>query len=211
MESPVGHVVPGLFFLLIGLWHLFNNIKLFYLNPNTFSSSPWFSFSKLRCLELYTIIVSLPCLIVRLLFIGPKRHHPFEPDGTIASSHLRSFEHAGMSISFIVYAVFAIVFDRSRHRAAATAKGLAFLALAAAFAQQLFLFHLHSVDNMSMEGQYHLLLQLVIFISLITTLMGIAMPNIYFFGELCKIIKCSLSRNMVNSHGFHAFHTKFDP
>ncbi|CAH2033485.1 unnamed protein product [Thlaspi arvense] len=82
-----------------------------------------------------------------------------------------------MSMSFIVYAVFAIVFDRARPRADATAKGLTFLALAAAFAQQLFLFHLHSVDNKSMEGQYHLLFQFVIFVSLITTLTGIAMPK----------------------------------
>ncbi|KAH0895224.1 hypothetical protein HID58_057653 [Brassica napus] len=111
MELPVGHVVAGVFFLLICLWHSFNNIKLFRLNPNTFSSS-----------------------------------------------------HGSLSPS------------SARPRAAATAKGLTFLALAAAFAQQLFLLHLHSGDNMNLEGQYHLLFQFVIFASLITTLMGIAMP-----------------------------------
>ncbi|KAG2292306.1 hypothetical protein Bca52824_038975 [Brassica carinata] len=93
-------------------------------------------------------------MIVRQLFIGPKRHQPFDPDAPLH----RSLTEHGIA------------------RAAATAKGLTFLALAAAFAQQLFLLHLHSVDNMNLEGQYHLLFQFVIFVSLITTLMGIAMP-----------------------------------
>lgn len=57
-------------------------------------------FSKLRCLELYTTIVSLSIMIVRQILNGPKRHHPFDPDGTIAPSHLRSFEHASMSMLF---------------------------------------------------------------------------------------------------------------
>ncbi|CAE5960213.1 unnamed protein product [Arabidopsis arenosa] len=122
-------------------------------------------------------MVSLSIITVRQLFIGPKRHNPFDPDGTIPSSHLRSVEHSILFISFIVYAVFAIVFDRARPRAAATAKALTFLALAAALAQQWFIFYFHSTDHVGVEGQYHLLYQLVIFVSLITTLMGIAMPK----------------------------------
>ncbi|KAF3549844.1 hypothetical protein DY000_02010595 [Brassica cretica] len=83
-------------------------------------------------------MASSSIMIVRQLFIGPKRHQPFDPDGPL-------------------------------HR---SSSNRSFLALAAAFAQQLFLLHLHSVDNMNLEGQYHLL----IFVSLVTTLIGIAMP-----------------------------------
>lgn len=73
-------------------------------------------------------------------------------------------------MSILVYAVFALVLDRARGRAAS--EGLAFLAAAAAFTQELFLFHFHSTDHEGVEGQYHLILQLIIFVSLLTTLMG---------------------------------------
>nr|VDD01486.1 unnamed protein product [Brassica oleracea] len=58
MGTLVGHVLPGLAFLALGLWHLFNNIKLFCLRPNIFYSSVWFPVSKIRYLELYFIMFS---------------------------------------------------------------------------------------------------------------------------------------------------------
>ncbi|KAG2292302.1 hypothetical protein Bca52824_038971 [Brassica carinata] len=64
----------------------------------------------------------------------------------------------------------SVVLDRARPRAAAS-EGLTILAAAAAFTQQLLLFHFHSADHMGVEGQYHFILQLIIFVSLITTLM----------------------------------------
>ncbi|ESQ29954.1 hypothetical protein EUTSA_v10011951mg [Eutrema salsugineum] len=140
MGSFVGHVLPGFAFLALGLWHLFNNIKLFCLHPNTFTSSPWFPIIKLRHLELYLIMFSSSASISMELFIGPSRHHPFDSDGTIP---------------------------------AAASEGLTILAAAAAFTQELLLFHFHSTDHMGFEGQYHLILQLIIFVSLLTTLMGI--------------------------------------
>lgn len=210
MESPLGHVLPGLGFFLVGLWHLFNNIKLFCLNPNTFSSSPWFPYSKLRYLEPYSLIISLSMMIVRHVFIGPKSHHPFDADGTIPSTHLRSLEHASISMSFIVFSVFTIIFDRARPRAASAAKGLTFLALAAAFAQQFFLIHLHSVDNTSLEGQYHLLFQYVIFVSLFTTLMSIAMPN-SFFVSFVRSSSVALQGAWLMVIGFMLFTTSLIP
>ncbi|KAH9740731.1 proteinase inhibitor I4 serpin (DUF716) [Citrus sinensis] len=48
---------------------------------------------------------------------------------------------------------------------------------AIAFGQQFLLFHLHSADHMGVEGQYHLLLQIVVLVSLITTLLGIGYPK----------------------------------
>lgn len=44
---------------------------------------------------------------------------------------------------------------------------------ASAFAQQLLLIHFHSTDHVGIEGRYHTLLQLLVSISLATTLMGI--------------------------------------
>ncbi|WZZ47771.1 hypothetical protein YC2023_044030 [Brassica napus] len=158
MGSRAGHVLPGFAFLALGLWHLFNNIKLFCLRPNTFISSPWFPVSKIRHLELYFMMFSASASISMELFIGPRRHHPFDSDGTIPSNHLQNVEHSSISMAFLVYAVSAVVFDRARPRAAAS-EGLTILAAAAAFTQQLLLFHF--------------ILQLSIFVSLMTTLMGI--------------------------------------
>lgn len=108
------------------------------------------------------------------LFISPEKHQPFDDDGTIPSYHLHNFEHALISMTFLVYAAFAIILDKLAPRAQ---HGLTQLLGAIAFGQQLLLFHLHSTDHMGPEGQYHLLLQLVILVSLTTTLMGIGLPK----------------------------------
>jgi len=176
MGTLVGHVAPGFAFFALGLWHLFNNIKLFCLNPNTFTSSPWFPTSKLRHLELYIIMVCSSISIALELFIGPKKHQPFDSDGTIPSNHLHNFEHSSISMSFLVYAIFAVVLDQERRRSNIS-HGLTMLVASSAFAQQLFLFHLHSANHMGIEGQYHKLLQLIIFVSFLTTLIGITLPK----------------------------------
>ncbi|KAI9123285.1 hypothetical protein K1719_006174 [Acacia pycnantha] len=177
MGTLVGHVAPGFGFLLIGLWHLFNNIKLHVVNSRSYVSPPWFPATKLKYLELLLIMACSLASISMELFIGPDRHQPFDPDGTIPSNHLHNFEHSSISMTFFVYAAFAVVLDRAPSLPEKTKVALTQLLGAVAFAQQLLLFHLHSADHMGPEGQYHLLLQLVIFVSLSTTLIGIAVPK----------------------------------
>ncbi|CAN8252389.1 unnamed protein product [Cochlearia groenlandica] len=175
MGTLVGHIVPGLFFFALGLWHLFNHIKIFSLNPKSYISYTWFPISKPRYLEPLLIIIASSLSISVELFLGQKNHQPFDPnDGTIPSSHLHNFEHSSISLTFITYATFAIVFDKTRPIAH---WGLINLIAALAFAQQLFLFHFHSADHTGVEGQYHLLLQLIVFVSLVTTLLGISLPS----------------------------------
>ncbi|CAL5183856.1 unnamed protein product [Lathyrus oleraceus] len=174
MGTLVGHVAPGFGFLMIGLWHLFNNIKLHLQNPNTYISSPWFPSSKLKYLELFLIMVGTTSSISMELFIGPDRHQPFDPDGTIPSNHLHNFEHASISLTFFVYAVFAIILDKIENKSKSS---LTQLLASIAFFQQFLLFHLHSSDHMGPEGQYHLLLQILIFVSFSTTLFGISMQK----------------------------------
>ncbi|KAL6966284.1 hypothetical protein U1Q18_032064 [Sarracenia purpurea var. burkii] len=173
MGTLVGHVAPGFAFFLIGLWHLINHIKLHILTPN-YSSLPWFPTTKLRYLELFLIMAGCSVSIAMELFIGPDRHQPFDSDGTIPSNHLHNFEHSTISLTFFLYAAFAIVLDRTRLKAR---YGLTQLLGAIAFGQQLLLFHLHSADHAGIEGQYHLLLQVAIAVSLVTTLMGIGYPK----------------------------------
>ncbi|KAJ4831164.1 hypothetical protein Tsubulata_030969 [Turnera subulata] len=174
MGSLAGHVLPGLAFVIMGLWHLFNHIKLHSLGPNFYTSTPWFPTSKSRYLELYFIMVGTSISVSMELFIGPAKHHPFDVDGTIPSNHLRNVEHSLISMSFFVYAAFAIVLDKIKPKAQRA--NLTQLVGAIAFSQQLLLFYLHSTDHKGLEGQYHLFLQLLVAISLTTTLMGIGMP-----------------------------------
>ncbi|XP_017981903.1 PREDICTED: transmembrane protein 45B [Theobroma cacao] len=174
MGSLVGHVAPGFAFLALGFWHLFNHIKLHILHPNSYTSSPWFPSSKLRYIELFFIMVGSSISISMELFIGPERHQPFDPDGTIPSNHLHNLEHAAISMTFFTYAAFALLLDKINPKAK---YALTQFLGAVAFAQQLLLFHLHSADHMGVEGQYHLLLQSAIVVSLATTLMGIGLPK----------------------------------
>ncbi|XP_021891159.1 transmembrane protein 45A-like [Carica papaya] len=190
MGSLVGHVAPGVAIFLLGFWHLLNNIRLHYLHPNSYTSSPWFPTSKFRYAELCFIMVGTSISIAMELFIGPSRHQPFDPDGTIPSYHLHNFEHSSISLTFFVYAVLAILLDRTPNHPARDInliKGLTQLIGAIAFAQQLFLFHLHSTDHMSVEGQYHLLLQFIIAVSLATTLMGIRYPKSFLISFVRSI------------------------
>ena len=174
MGTLVGHVAPGFAFLALGLWHLFSHIKLHAQQPNSYTSSPWFPTSRLRYLELFLIMLGSSISVSMELFIGPRNHQPFDIDGTIPSNHLHNFEHSSISITFFVYAAFAILLDRIGPKAQ---YGLTQFLGALAFGQQLFLFHLHSADHMGVEGQYHLLLQIIIVVSLATALMGIGLPK----------------------------------
>lgn len=181
MGTLVGHVAPGFGFLLIGLWHLLNNIKLHSRNAKSYTSLPWFptNSSRFRYLELYFIIFGCLASISMELFIGPDKHQPLDVDFTIPSNHLHNFEHSNISLTFLVYAIFSIILDKFRPPAH---YGLTLIIAAIAFGQQLLLFHLHSADHMGVEGQYHWLLQIVIFVSLVTTLLGIGYPNSFLNG-----------------------------
>ncbi|CAN6558874.1 unnamed protein product [Malus baccata var. baccata] len=174
MGTLVGHVAPGFGFLLIGLWHLFNHIKLHLNQPNSYIAPAWFPTSKFKYLELFLIMGGSSASIAMELFIGPEKHQPFDDDGTIPTNHLHNFEHSSISMAFLVYAAFAIVLDKIAPKAQ---HGLTQLLGAIAFGQQLLLFHLHSADHMGPEGQYHMLLQLVVLVSFTTALMGIGFPK----------------------------------
>ncbi|OIT21000.1 PREDICTED: transmembrane protein 45A-like [Nicotiana attenuata] len=176
MGTLVGHVAPGFGFFLLGIWHLINHIRLHALHPKSYISLPWFPTPRIRYLELFLIMGSCLASISMELFIGPKKHQPLDFDGTIPSNHLHNFEHSNISLTFFVYALFTIIFDKITPSPHAKYELTQFLG-AIAFGQQLLLFHLHSTDHMGVEGQYHWLLQIVIFASLATTLLAIPFPK----------------------------------
>ncbi|KAG5415231.1 hypothetical protein IGI04_002798, partial [Brassica rapa subsp. trilocularis] len=62
MGTLVGHIIPFFFFFALGLWHLFDHIKLFSLHSKSYIS----------CSSLFFYVCgSLP---------GQKNHQPFDPN-----------------------------------------------------------------------------------------------------------------------------------
>ncbi|CAN4089765.1 unnamed protein product [Withania somnifera] len=157
MGTLVGHVAPGFGFFLLGIWHMINHIRLHAMHPKSFTSLPWFPSPRIRYLELFLIMGAYD-------------------DGTIPSYHLHNFEHSNISLTFFVYSLFTIIFDKVTIPPHIKYGMTQFLG-AIAFGQQLLLFHLHSADHMGVEGQYHWLLQIAIFVCLANTLLGIPFPN----------------------------------
>ncbi|KAL6840279.1 hypothetical protein ACP4OV_030089 [Aristida adscensionis] len=174
MGSLVGHVLPGAGFLLIGLWQLFNHTRLFLLRPGSYAAPVWFPVRGVRHLELMLIIAGAATSILTELFIGPRKHQPFAGDGTIPSNHLQNFEHASISLALLLFAAATIHMDRAR---APMRGAVSQLLAAAAFAQQLLVFHLHSADHMGVEGRFHWLLQAVVAVTLAATVLGIPCPR----------------------------------
>ncbi|KAJ7299192.1 hypothetical protein O6H91_Y284600 [Diphasiastrum complanatum] len=177
MGTLVGHVAPGVGFALIGLWHLLNTIRNYAQSPWDFESRSWFptkAKGKLKYMELYLIMFGSSLSIAAELFICPEQHQPLAPDWSIPSEHLNNFEHSSISLFFLLYATIALCASCLRMQ---VPSGLLHVLAAFAFSQELLLFHLHSADHMGLEGQYHWLLQLVVFVCLCCTLLEIAVPH----------------------------------
>ncbi|XP_054781689.1 uncharacterized protein LOC129288903 [Prosopis cineraria] len=182
-----GHVFLGFGFIIVGIWHLFNHIKLHALNPKSynFCTTLWFPISpKFKYLELIFILVSSTIFIALDLFIIPSHHQPFDADGSIPSTHLHNLEHSSMYFAYFIYASFAMALDLTDSKAK---KELTQLLAAIAFSQQLLLIHFHSSDHDGPDGQYHLLAQLLVFVSLATTLVGIGLPRSFLVSFLRSI------------------------
>ncbi|KAJ7545124.1 hypothetical protein O6H91_09G108000 [Diphasiastrum complanatum] len=142
-----------------------------------FETRPWFPIKakgKVKFLELYLIIFGSSFSIAAELFICPEKHQPLADDWSIPSEHLNNFEHSSISLFFLIYATVALCASRSPMQ---VPYGLLHVVAAFAFSQELLLFHLHSADHMGLEGQYHWLLQLIIFVCLCCTLLEIAAPQ----------------------------------
>ncbi|KAG8363649.1 hypothetical protein BUALT_Bualt19G0044500 [Buddleja alternifolia] len=118
-------------------------------------------------------------MLVTSIFISMEiviGRNPISPDGSISTKSLRHFEHSIIAVSFFIYALFAVLLDKIM-RPGPAQHGLSHFLQAIAFGQQLLILHLHSTDHMGIEGQYHWLLQIVTFISLVATLLIIGYPR----------------------------------
>ncbi|CAH9082896.1 unnamed protein product [Cuscuta epithymum] len=179
METSIGHVLPGLGFFLVGLWHMLNQMKLHFSQPKSHLCIQWFPSPRIRYIELFLIILGSLAFLSEEIFIGLQRRTLFDPDGTIPFSKLRKFEHANIAITIFMYAALSIILDKVNPPAK---YGMTQLLGAVIFGQQLLNFHFHSTDHMGVEGQYHFLLQVFILVSFATTILGIPFPHSFMNG-----------------------------
>ncbi|CAM6090542.1 unnamed protein product [Calypogeia fissa] len=180
MGTFIGHILPGVGFVLIGLWHLFNTVRNYVEGPWNFQSKPWFPTrwrgQYLKYLELYAIIFGSCTSIAAELFICPAKHQPFADDWSIPSVHLNNFEHSTISLFFAFYGITCLISDILKIH---LPRGVLHVMGAFAFSQELMLFHFHSADHMGLEGHYHWLLQLPIIVGLVAAMLEIAAPKVF--------------------------------
>jgi hypothetical protein len=173
-RNSIGHILPGGGFVAVGLWHLFNHIKLFSLRPDSYVAPVWFPAPRVRHLELIFVLAGSAVEFALEMFIDHSTFLPFDADGSIPSDRLHNHEHAVICLALLVYAASALHLDRVRARGR---RAIGLLLVAVVFAQELLVFHFHSTDHTGFEGHFHWLLQLVVAACLATALLGVGFPR----------------------------------
>ncbi|KAL3680582.1 hypothetical protein R1sor_023538 [Riccia sorocarpa] len=177
MGTFIGHILPGVGFILIGLWHLFSIIRSYVETPWSYNSRAWFPTRWTgwrRYMEPLAIMLGSLASISAELFICPAKHQPFDDDWSIPDNHLNNFEHSTMSLFFFIFGACCLTSDLTKVH---VPRGLLHLMGAVAFSQELILFHFHSADHMGLEGHFHWLLQLPIAVGLVCALLEVASPK----------------------------------
>ncbi|OAY63917.1 hypothetical protein ACMD2_20828 [Ananas comosus] len=112
MGTFLGHIIPGLAFTIIGIWHTLNTIKTYKLKgPSNFTSSTWFPFTSTttpvtipKHSELYLLLSFSAAAAAVQILDYPLLSLSFKPD---------NYEHATMFLHLAVYASVALAVDLS--------------------------------------------------------------------------------------------------
>lgn len=171
MGTFLGHIVPGLALTVLGLWHTINTIRSYFLKgPSNFAVRFWYPLnsppSKLKHLELIFILSFSIFAICMQILDFPFLRFAFKLD---------NFEHATMFIHLAIFAGFTLCFELTH--SLQILSGVVGILVASVFGQELFLLRFHSADHVGLEGHYHWLLQVIVFVSLIAALAATCFPT----------------------------------
>ncbi|XP_010532434.1 PREDICTED: transmembrane epididymal protein 1A [Tarenaya hassleriana] len=167
MGTFLGHFVPGLSLAFLGLWHVLNTIRCYCFKASEdFSVRFWFPFPKSKHIELISILFFSLLSIVLLALDFPSFSFTFKPD---------NLEHASMFLHLAIFVGFALFCEVTL--SSDMFSGFIGVLLASVFGQELFLLHFHSTDHVGLEGHYHFLLQLVVFVSFLSALASSFYPK----------------------------------
>eukprot|EP00252_Welwitschia_mirabilis_P014009 TRINITY_DN31021_c0_g1_i1.p1 TRINITY_DN31021_c0_g1~~TRINITY_DN31021_c0_g1_i1.p1 ORF type:complete len:287 (-),score=36.61 TRINITY_DN31021_c0_g1_i1:474-1334(-) len=174
MGSFIGHVLPGSLFLFVGLWHIWNSVRMFAENPKSHVVRVWHPLPKargnLRFLEIYVIVFGSFLDMCIEFFYSP--HLRIFVDGVLNPAHMNDFEHAGMLLMFFIFGVAMLVSEKTRYLP--LPEGSLQILAAMAFLAEYLLFSFHSTTHAGLEGRYHAILVLLIGLCIISALLGAA-------------------------------------
>ncbi|XP_057782916.1 uncharacterized protein LOC131000829 isoform X2 [Salvia miltiorrhiza] len=171
MGTFLGHLVPGLALASLGLWHITNILRSYFLKGSCkFMLRFWYplrcSLRMLEHLELILILFfSLFAILIQIVDIQHP-HFFFELDNV---------EHATMFFQLVIFASFTLYTELSH--LSETMLGVSCVLVASIFGQELFLLHYHSTDHVGLEGHYHWLMQLIVCVSFLGALYATASPS----------------------------------
>lgn len=165
------HFVQGLALTFLGLWHIINTIKSYLVKgPSNFTVRFWFQINtfqfKFKHLELIIILIFSVLAFLMQIIDFPYFHYAFKLD---------NFEHATMFIHLALFAGFSFATELTD--SLELFSGFVGILVSSVFSQELFLLHFHSTDHVGLEGHYHWLLQLIVFVSLVAALAATVFPN----------------------------------
>lgn len=116
MGTFVGHVLPALFFCILGLWHLLSCSVTYLRLPREYCARAWqpvpFVTSRLRNLELYVLLVVIPFAIFYELGISTG-FRPFN-NGIISLYRIATFQHSIVLVMFWLFAFLVLVSETTQ-------------------------------------------------------------------------------------------------
>lgn len=204
MGTLVGHIVPGLALVLLGIWHTMNTVSDFYLKGSAnFVSSFWYPFKsplfKLKHLELLSILSFSVFAIFMQVMDYPFLHFSFKLD---------NFEHVTMFIHLAIFSGFTLCAELTH--SSGNLSGVFGILASSVFGQEFFLLHYHSADHVGLEGHYHWLLQVIVFGSLVSSLSTTSFPS-SFPAALVLAISVVFQGCWFLNMGFMLWFPKFVP
>uniref|UniRef100_A0A803Q979 Uncharacterized protein n=1 Tax=Cannabis sativa TaxID=3483 RepID=A0A803Q979_CANSA len=120
------------------------------------------------------------------LYLRPHNHQILNPnDGTLPYPHLAYMEHSSIFFTFFIYAMFAIILDCLK---SPVRYELTLFLTALTYAQSFGGLHFHTADHMGPEGQYHLLLQVLLLVALATALLGIGFRKSFLISFVRSLV-----------------------
>ena len=117
MVSQGGHILQGIIFLSLGVWHLFCFFATYVKSPREYTARAWYPVgllpAKYKHLELHILLFLLPWAI--FYDLGISSHFQPQRDGAMPTSSIRGFEHVTVLFMFWLFALTVLVSDATSH------------------------------------------------------------------------------------------------
>lgn len=113
MVSQGGHILQGIIFLSLGVWHLICFFATYVKSPREYTARAWYPVGvlplKYKHLELYGLLFILPLAI--FYDLGISAHFQPQRDGGMPTSSIMGFEHVTILFMFWLFALTVLVSD----------------------------------------------------------------------------------------------------